>query len=181
MDYSKLSIGTKPPYDVNVVIEVPMRADPIKYEIDKASNALLVDRFMHTAMAYPCNYGFVPHTLSDDGDPIDILLHCAFPLIPNCVVNARPIGVLLMEDESGIDEKILAVPNRHLTDEFDKITSISDVPISTLSRIAHFFEHYKDLEKEKWVRVIGWRNESVARQIIRESISRESGSAVAAE
>ena len=169
MNFDKLKAGVNPPFDVNVVIEVPMCADPIKYEIDKESSALMVDRFMHTAMSYPCNYGFIPNTLSDDGDPLDVLLHCAFPLLPNCVVNARPLGVLIMEDEKGMDEKILAIPSRQLTDEFDAINSINDIPKAVLNRIAHFFEHYKDLEKNKWVKIIGWRDETVARQIIREA------------
>jgi len=173
MNIEKLSIGANPPYDVNVVIEVPMFADPIKYEIDKTSNALIVDRFMFTAMTYPCNYGFIPHSLSEDGDPLDVLFHCPFPLLPNSIVNARPIGVLLMEDEKGMDEKIFAIPGRDLTSEYDKVNSIKDISESSLNKISHFFEHYKDLEKNKWARVIGWRDETVARQIIREAISLE--------
>lgn len=170
MNYDALAPGANPPYDINVIIEVPMNADPIKYEIDKETNALMVDRFMHTSMAYPCNYGFIPHTLSDDGDPLDVLLHCPFPLLPNCVVKARPIGVLLMEDEKGTDEKILAVPARELTNEFDNVRSSADIPKAIIRKIAHFFEHYKDLEDEKWVRIIGWHDEVVAREIIRDAL-----------
>ncbi len=173
MNYDRLQSGKNPPYDINVVIEVPMRADPIKYEIDKGTNALMVDRFMHTAMAYPCNYGFIPRTLSEDGDPLDVLLHCPYPLLPNCVVAARPVGVLIMEDEKGFDEKVLAVPGRNLTNEYDDVTSITDLPQSILHKISHFFEHYKDLEEGKWVRIVGWRDESVARQIVRESLQIE--------
>lgn len=171
MQYEKLTVGANPPYDVNVVIEVPMCADPIKYEIDKDSNALIVDRFMQTSMSYPCNYGFIPHTLSEDGDPLDVLLHCPFPLLPNSVVNARPIGVLIMEDEAGMDEKLLAIPGRKLTNEYDKVNSVNDLPPIILKKISHFFEHYKDLEAEKWVRIIGWRDDAVARQIVREALS----------
>jgi len=149
-----------------------MGGDPIKYEIDKASNALVIDRFMYTAMAYPCNYGFIPHTLSEDGDPLDVLLHCSYPLQPNCVAPSRPIGVLLMEDEKGLDEKILAVPSRRITDQFDMVRSFKDVPNAHLERISHFFEHYKDLEKGKWAKIIGWRDEAVARQVISDAIER---------
>ena len=177
MRLDNLSIGNNPPYDVNVVIEVPMGNDPIKYEIDKSCDALVVDRFMYTAMTYPCNYGFIPHTLSMDGDPVDVLVHGAYPLHPNCVVNTRPIGVLLMEDEQGLDEKILAVPSRNITDQFDDVKSFRDISEALINRIAHFFEHYKDLEKNKWVRVKGWRDETVARHIIRESIDRNSAQA----
>ena len=169
---NQLSIGNNPPYDLNVVIEVPMGGAPIKYEVDKPSNALMVDRFMYTAMAYPCNYGFVPHTLSDDGDPVDVLYHCPYPLAPNCVASARPIGVLLMEDEAGLDEKIFAVPSRSLTDEYDKIQSVDGISEAIRNKISHFFEHYKDLENKKWAKIIGWRDEVVARQIITESIAR---------
>jgi len=172
MQIDQLAIGKNPPYDVNVVIEVPMGGAPIKYEVDKASNALIVDRFMYTAMTYPCNYGFIPHTLSEDGDPVDILYHCPYPLASNCVASARPIGVLLMEDEAGLDEKIFAVPSRSLTDEYNKIQSINAISESIRNKISHFFEHYKDLENKKWVNVVGWRDEVVARQIITESIAR---------
>lgn len=172
MNIEQLTIGVNPPYDVNVVIEVPMGGAPIKYEMDKAADALVVDRFMYTAMTYPCNYGFIPHTLSDDGDPIDVLYHCPYPLAPNCIASARPIGVLLMEDESGLDEKIFAVPSKALTDEFNKVHSIEAISGAIKNKISHFFAHYKDLEIDKWVKIIGWRDEVVARQIITESISR---------
>ena len=177
MQIHNVSIGANPPYDINVVIEVPMGADPIKYDIDKDSGALVVDRFMFTAMTYPCNYGFVPHTLSDDGNPIDVLCQGIYPLQPNSVINTRPVGVLIMEDEKGLDEKILAVPSRKITDQYDDVNSFKDVNEAMRARIAHFFEHYKDLEKKKWVRVVGWRDETIARQIIRESIDRYSARA----
>ena len=142
MDISKIPVGKNPPTDVNVIIEVPMGSEPIKYEMDKDSGALFVDRFLHTAMNYPCNYGFIPHTLSGDGDPADVLVFGRRPLMPGCVVAARPIGVLLMEDEGGEDEKILAVPQSRLHPFFNDVKSYKDLPQILLDQIAHFFEHF---------------------------------------
>lgn len=153
MDLSKIPSGVNPPSDVNVVIEVPLGGEPIKYEIDKASGAMFVDRFLYTSMRYPCNYGFIPHTLSEDGDPIDVMVVGQRALVPGAVVRARPIGVLMMEDEAGFDEKIIAVPHEKLTRFYDKIRDVSDLPEISVERIVHFFERYKDLEPEKWVEV----------------------------
>ena len=146
MRIEAISIGDNPPEDVNVVIEVPVGGQPIKYEMDKKAGTLVVDRFLYTPMAYPGNYGFVPHTLSEDGDPIDVLICNTRQLIPGCVINARPIGVLIMEDNSGKDEKIIAVPSPHLTRRYESVKNFTDLPEITLKQIQHFFEHYKDLE-----------------------------------
>lgn len=170
MDISKISIGKNPPSEVNVIIEVPMGADPIKYEIDKESGALFVDRFIHTAMFYPCNYGFVPHTLSDDGDPADVLVVGQHAIQPGAVISARPVGVLLMEDESGMDEKILAVPSAKMHSFYNNINSYKDLPAILIEQIEHFFTHYKDLEKKKWVKVKGWEDRAKAEEIIVKAI-----------
>ncbi len=175
MDLSKIAIGHNPPEDINVVIEVPLGGEPIKYEIDKASGAMFVDRFLYTSMRYPCNYGFVPHTLSLDGDPIDVMCVGQRALVPGSVLRARPIGVLLMEDDGGQDEKILAVPHQKLTRYYDKVTECSDLPEILIERITHFFEHYKDLEPEKWVKVEGWRDASHAREMISAAVERAKG------
>lgn len=166
MDLSKISPGENPPSDVNVVIEVPLGGEPIKYEIDKASGAMFVDRFLYTAMRYPCNYGFIPQTLSNDGDPVDVMVYGNRPLVPGAVVASRPVGVLLMEDEAGMDEKILAVPVPRLTDYYAKIQSYTDLPDILIKRISHFFEHYKDLEPNKWVKLVGWRDREEAEAMI---------------
>ncbi len=171
----KISIGKDAPKDVNVIIEIPMDSDPIKYEFDKESGAILVDRFMQTTMRYPCNYGFIPHTLSEDGDPIDVLVLSYYPIIPGAVIRVRPIGVLLMEDESGKDEKIIAVPVSKLDSSFDNLKSIEDLEQAHsifLQRIKHFFEHYKDLDKGKWVKVEGWDNAAKAESLIMEAVKR---------
>ena len=170
MDLSKIAIGVNPPYDVNAIIEIPQGGEPVKYELDKESGALLVDRFLHTAMFYPGNYGFIPHTLSDDGDPIDVLCLGSTTLMPGSVVRSRPIGVLLMEDESGLDEKILAAPHPKLTPYYDEVTDYSDILPAQLARITHFFEHYKDLEPNKWVKVKGWEGAETARSLITKAI-----------
>jgi len=170
MDINKISVGKNAPKEVNVIIEVPLGSDPIKYEIDKDSGALVVDRFLHTPMFYPCNYGFIPHTLSDDGDPADVLVVGRLPIQPGAVIAVRPIGVLLMEDESGIDEKILAVPTSKLDPFYDKIENYTDLPQILLDQVAHFFEHYKDLEKNKWVKIQGWKDKEKAEEVILESI-----------
>jgi inorganic pyrophosphatase len=172
MRIDAISIGEKPPHDVNVIIEVPVGGQPIKYEMDKDAGTLVVDRFLYTPMTYPGNYGFVPHTLSDDGDPIDVLVCNTRPLIPGCVINVRPIGVLIMEDNAGQDEKIIAVPSTHLTKRYEGVNDYTDMPEITLQQIEHFFEHYKDLEPGKWVKIGGWRNAEIARKLIVEAIER---------
>lgn len=176
MDISKIPAGENPPEDINVVIEVPQHGDPIKYELDKASGAIFVDRFMHTAMHYPCNYGFVPNTLSDDGDPVDVLVVSAHSLIPGCVVPCRPVGVLMMEDEAGMDAKVLAVPVSRLKPVYDHVGGPDDLPGFLIDQIQHFFEHYKDLEGGKWVKITGWRDAEAAKKEIMDSIaSHEAG------
>lgn len=172
MRIDAISIGNNPPQDVNVIIEVPVGGQPIKYEMDKEAGTLVVDRFLYTPMAYPGNYGFVPHTLSDDGDPIDVLVCNTRQLIPGCVINVRPIGVLIMEDNAGQDEKILAVPSPHLTKRYDNVRNFSDMPEITLQQIHHFFEHYKDLEPGKWVKIGDWLDTKTAEKMIMEAIDR---------
>lgn len=175
MDINKVPVGTKPPYEVNVVIEVPLRSDPIKYEFDKESGAIVVDRFLYTTMFYPCNYGFIPHTLAADGDPMDVMVIGRMPVQPGAVIAVRPIGVLELEDEAGGDEKILAVPLPKITMLYDKVMSWRDIPEIDLKRIQHFFEHYKDLEPEKWTRVGSWRDLETAHDLIRQAIDRAQG------
>ena len=172
MQLEAIPVGKNPPDDVNVVIEVPIGGEPIKYEMDKASGALFVDRFLHTPMRYPGNYGFVPQTLSDDGDPIDVLIASTRPIIPGAVINVRPIGVLKMSDEGGEDEKIIAVPSDKLTKRYLKVREVTDLPEISLDQIKHFFEHYKDLEPGKWVKVTGWGDAAEARRMITEAIER---------
>lgn len=170
MIIDNLSVGKNPPDDVNVIIEIPQGSGPVKYEVDKDSGALLVDRVMGVAMVYPCNYGFVPHTLAGDGDPIDVLVFTSTPLLPGSVVRARPIGVLKMTDEGGVDAKILAVPVSKLTKEFDDVKEPADLGQPVLNRIKHFFERYKELEEGKWVKVEEWEGSESARKDILESI-----------
>ena len=172
MDISKIPAGDNPPEDINVIIEVPQHADPIKYELDKESQAFFVDRFMHTAMHYPCNYGFVPNTLSEDGDPVDVLVVSKFALMTGCVVPCRPVGVLKMEDEKGIDAKILAVPVPSVKPIYEDVRGPEDMPKFLLDQIQHFFEHYKDLEPGKWVKVLGWEGADAAKKEIIDSIER---------
>jgi inorganic pyrophosphatase len=172
MRIDAISVGKNPPEDVNVLVEVPIGGHPIKYELDKESGALVVDRFLYTPMAYPGNYGFVPHTLSDDGDPIDVLICNTRPLIPGCVINVRPIGVLVMEDNAGQDEKIIAVPSSHLTLRYENVHNYDDLPRITLDQVAHFFQHYKDLEPGKWVRIGNWKGADEARRLIVEAMER---------
>ncbi len=172
MRIDAISIGKNPPEDVNVIIEVPVGGQPIKYEMDKEAGVLVVDRFLYTPMTYPGNYGFVPHTLSDDGDPIDVLVCNTRPLMPGSVINVRPIGVLIMEDDGGKDEKIIAVPSPKLTRRYEHVFNHTDLPEITLHQIQHFFEHYKDLEPGKWVKIGGWRDSTVAKQMILEAIDR---------
>jgi inorganic pyrophosphatase len=170
MDISKVPVGHNPPWDINVIIEVPVGGDPVKYEMDKESGALFVDRIMHTSMRYPCNYGFIPHTLSDDGDPADVLVVARSQFIPGCVVRVRPIGVLMMEDEGGQDEKILAVPVTSLFPFYAGVESYKELPRIVIDQIAHFFQHYKDLEEDKWVKVRGWEDADKAAEIVLRAI-----------
>lgn len=172
MNISKIAIGRDVPDEINVIIEVPMGSEPIKYELDKESGAIFVDRFLHTAMTYPCNYGFIPHTLGLDGDPTDVLVVGRRPLMPGCVVPARPIGVLLMEDDGGQDEKIIAVPAKRLHPFWDDVEDYTDLPKILIDQIRHFFEHYKDLEEGKWVKVTGWGDKAKARQLIIDGVER---------
>lgn len=173
MDLSKIPVGDNPPWEINVVIEVPIGGDPIKYELDKASGAMFVDRFLHTAMRYPCNYGFIPHTLAADGDPVDVLVVSATPVVPGAIVRARPIGVLIMEDEAGEDEKILSVPVDALHPYHSNISSYRGLPRILLSQIEHFFAHYKDLEENKWVKIKRWGEAEEANRMIEQSVARE--------
>ncbi|WP_432383215.1 inorganic diphosphatase [Duganella sp. P38] len=166
MSLNKVSSGKDVPNDFNVIIEIPMNADPIKYEVDKESGAIFVDRFMGTAMHYPCNYGYVPNTLSLDGDPVDVLVITPFPLIPGVVVRCRPIGVLKMTDESGEDAKVLAVPVDKVLSIYSHWQKPEDLNELRLRQIQHFFEHYKDLEKGKWVKIDGWYGPEEAKQEI---------------
>lgn len=173
MDISKIAVGNAPD-SVNVIIEVSAGSDPVKYEIDKESGAVFVDRFIHTPMHYPANYGFIPHTLSDDGDPVDVLVLAPYPVIPGAVIPCRPVGVLLMEDEGGMDEKVLAVPTDKMHLMYKDVQSYEDLPQIVLDEIGHFFEHYKDLEKGKWVKVQGWEGAEKAKALIMEGVERAS-------
>ncbi len=172
MDIGRIPVGDDPPFEINVMIEVPMRSDPIKYEFDKTSGAIFVDRYLYTTMFYPCNYGFIPNTLAEDGDPVDVMVLGRMPVIPGAVLPSRPIGVLEMEDEAGLDAKILAVPLDRITQLHRGIRTYHDVPEIDLRRIAHFFEHYKDLEPDKWTRIKGWQGPEQAHRIIREAMAR---------
>ncbi|MDH3612627.1 MAG: inorganic diphosphatase [Gammaproteobacteria bacterium] len=173
MRIDAIAIGNEPPQDVNVIIEVPVGGNPIKYELDKDAGTLVVDRFLYTPMSYPGNYGFVPHTLSEDGDPIDVLVCNTRQLVPGCVINVRPIGVLIMEDNAGQDEKVIAVPSHALTRRYDDVLDAADLPEITLQQIEHFFEHYKDLEPGKWVKIGDWLGAGEAKRLIVEAIERE--------
>lgn len=173
MPISKVPAGKNLPDDFNVIIEIPLRGDPVKYEVDKETGAMFVDRFMNTAMFYPCNYGYIPETLADDGDPADVLVVTDVPLISGSVVHCRAVGMLEMTDESGIDAKILAVPVDKLSSMYSTVKSPEDLPSILLNQITHFFEHYKDLEAGKWVKVKGWRDAETARQEIMASYERD--------
>ena len=175
MRIEAIPVGSNPPDDVNVIVEVPVGGQPIKYEMDKEAGVLVVDRFLYTPMTYPGNYGFVPHTLSEDGDPIDVLVCNTRQLVPGCVINVRPIGALMMEDDSGMDEKIVAVPSPHLTRRYENVHEVADLPPITLQQIQHFFEHYKDLEPGKWVKIGDWRDAETARDMIAKAIERAKG------
>ena len=172
MDIGKIPIGRNPPHDINVIVEIPQGGAPVKYEIDKQSGALFVDRFLHTAMFYPCNYGFVPHTQSRDGDPLDVLIAGPTAVVPGSVVRCRPVGVLLMEDEAGVDEKLITVPVDKLHPFYTDVKSYADLPAIMCEQIEHFFTHYKDLEPGKWVKVTSWAGPDEAAAIIDDSIAR---------
>jgi inorganic pyrophosphatase len=172
MQIDRIAPGKNPPHDVNVLVEVPIGGEPIKYEIDKDAGVLVVDRFLYTSMRYPGNYGFIPHTLSGDGDPVDVLICNTRAVAPGAVVNVRPVGVLMMEDNMGQDEKIIAVPSSHLTRRYDSIRDCKDMPEITLKQVEHFFQHYKDLEPGKWSKILGWGDAEHARRYISEGLSR---------
>jgi len=172
MNLDRVSSGRDVPNDVNVIIEIPMNADPIKYEVDKETGAVFVDRFMSTAMHYPCNYGYIPHTISDDGDPVDVLVLSPVPVITGVVVRCRPIGMLKMEDEAGGDAKLLAVPVDKLSSLYRAIKSPRDLPELTTAQISHFFQHYKDLEPGKWVKIEGWVGAEEAKKEILAGVER---------
>jgi inorganic pyrophosphatase len=171
MSLNKVPAGRDLPNDFNVIIEIPMNADPIKYEVDKESGAIFVDRFMGTAMHYPCNYGYIPNTVSDDGDPVDVLVITPFPLIPGVVVRCRPLGVLKMSDEAGGDAKVLAVPVDKVLPIYTQWQKPEDLNDLRLQQIQHFFEHYKDLEKGKWVKIDGWYGPDDAKQEIMDGVA----------
>ena len=172
MNLDRVPSGRNPPDDINVIVEIPMRGEPVKYEVDKETGAMFVDRFLDVAMVYPCNYGYIPHTLSGDGDPCDVLVPTPVPLISGSVIRCRPIGVLQMEDESGPDAKVLAMPHGKTYPAYAHIKTPSDVQSSLLRRIEHFFQHYKDLEQGKWVKINGWFGPEAARAEIESAIAR---------
>jgi len=172
MILDRVQPGVSIPEDINVIVEIPRHGDPVKYEVDKDTGAMFVDRFMATAMHYPTNYGYVPHSLSEDGDPVDVLVVTPLPLIPGSVVRCRPVGMLQMEDESGIDAKILAVPIDKLTTLYQNVDTFRDLPKELLDRITHFFAHYKDLEPGKWVKITGWVGPEEAKKEILDSVDR---------
>jgi inorganic pyrophosphatase len=175
MGLDLVTTGRNPPDEINVVIEIPKDAEPVKYEVDKASGAIFVDRILSTPMRYPCNYGYIPHTVCGDGDPADVLVILPLPLIPGSVIRCRPVGVLKMSDEAGSDEKILAVPVDSVFAGYSHIDDIGKVSKHWLERIGHFFEHYKDLEKGKWVKLDGWGGAAEAKRILNEAIVRYDG------
>ena len=170
MRIDAISIGKNPPEEVNAIIEVPVGGEPVKYEMDKAAGTMMVDRFLYTSMRYPGNYGFIPHTLSEDGDPVDILIANQRGIMPGAVLACRPVGVMLMEDEAGMDEKIIAVPASHISPYYDRVKEHTDLAPMVTRQIEHFFEHYKDLEDGKWVRIDGWVGHEAARQEIERSV-----------
>ncbi|WP_296277790.1 inorganic diphosphatase [uncultured Acinetobacter sp.] len=170
MSYSNIPAGKDAPNDIYVIIEIPANAAPIKYEVDKDSDALFVDRFMGTAMFYPANYGYVPNTLSEDGDPLDVLVVTPHPLVHGSVIRCRPVGKLNMEDDGGIDAKLIAVPHEKLTPLYKDVQEYSDLPALLINQIEHFFQHYKDLEPGKWVKLTGWESAEVAKAEVLKSI-----------
>ena len=172
MRIDQIPIGVNPPHDVNVVIECPLGGEPVKYELDKASGALFVDRILHTAMRYPCNYGFIPHTLAEDGDPIDALIVARSPFIPGSIARVRPVGVLMMEDDAGGDVKLICVSVNKVYPYYADVEEYTDLPKIVLDQIEHFFTHYKDLEPGKWVKCQGFEGRATAERLILESIER---------
>jgi len=172
MSIERVDAGRNVPEDFNVVIEIPMNAEPVKYEVDKASGAIFVDRVLTTPMRYPCNYGYVPRTLSGDGDPVDVLVVMPLALVPGCVIRCRPVGMLAMRDEAGEDSKVIAVPLDEVFPAYREVRSVQELPELTRERIVHFFQHYKDLEQGKWVKIEGWRDAEAARREIVESEKR---------
>lgn len=172
MNLDRVTPGKKAPEEINVIIEIPSHSDPVKYEVDKETGAMFVDRFMTTPMFYPCNYGYVPHTLSEDGDPVDVLVITPIPLISGSVICCRPVGMLTMTDEAGRDGKVIAVPISKLSNAYDNVKTVTDVRPGLLAKISHFFEHYKDLETGKWVKVDDWVGVEEAKQEINDSIAR---------
>jgi len=172
MGLDRVPAGKSLPNDFNVIIEIPMHSEPIKYEVDKESGAIFVDRFMSTAMHYPCNYGYIPHTIAGDNDPVDVLVMAQFPLPPGVVVRCRPIGMLAMEDEAGDDGKVLAVPVDQLTQMYRSVQAPRDLPQILLDQISHFFAHYKDLEPGKFVKIKGWVGAEEAKQEIMGGVAR---------
>jgi inorganic pyrophosphatase len=172
MHLEAIPIGNNPPEEVNVIVEVPVGGEPIKYEMHKAYGTMVVDRFLYTSMRYPGNYGFIPHTLSEDGDPCDVLVANQRGVVPGAVMAVRPVGVLKMQDEAGSDEKIIAVPVTRLSRRYEKVHNYTDLPDTTVSQVEHFFQHYKDLESSKWVKMLGWGDADEARRFIVEAIER---------
>lgn len=177
MRIEAIPIGNTPPHDVNVIIEVPIGGEPIKYEIEKDAGALFVDRFLYTPMRYPGNYGFVPHTLSADGDPIDVVVCNSRPIVPGAVMNCRVVGALVMEDDGGGDEKLIAVPSQKLTSRYDNVQNYTDLPSILIQQVEHFFTHYKDLEPNKWVKIERWAGVDEAKDMVREAIERAKSTA----
>ena len=179
MRIDAVAIGKDPPHEVNVIVEVPVGGEPIKYELDKEAGTLVVDRFLYTSMRYPGNYGFIPHTLSGDGDPIDVLIANQRGIVPGAVVAVRPVGVFLMQDEAGVDEKIIAVPVSRLTRRYEQVQDYKQLPEITVQQIEHFFEHYKDLEDRKWVKPLGWGSVDEAKKLIVDGIGRAASAGAA--
>lgn len=172
MHLEAIPIGSNPPEEVNVIVEVPVGGEPIKYEMDKSFGTMVVDRFLYTSMRYPGNYGFIPHTLSEDGDPCDVLIANQRGVVPGAVMAVRPVGVLKMQDEAGSDEKIIAVPVSRLTRRYEKVMNYTDLPDITVRQVEHFFQHYKDLETSKWVKMLGWGDVDEAKLFINQAIER---------
>ena len=170
MSFHSISAGKDTPDDINVIIEIPANSDPIKYEVDKDSDAVFVDRFMATPMFYPANYGYVPQTLADDGDPLDVLVITPYPVVPGAVIRCRPVGMLNMSDESGQDEKVIAVPHNKLTPLYRDVKEYTDLPKLLIQQIEHFFENYKDLEEGKWVKIDSWQGADMARKAISKAV-----------
>jgi inorganic pyrophosphatase len=176
MSFDKVTPGDDLPNEINVIVEIPMNSPAIKYEVDKATGAIFVDRMLKTAMHYPCNYGYIPHTLSGDGDPADVLVVMPMPLVPGCVVKCRPVGLLKMHDEAGEDGKLIAVPVTDITGIYRDVHSVEDLPDMLLNTISHFFDHYKDLEQGKWVKIEGWHGVAAAHEEITSAVERYNSS-----